>query len=82
MKNFELDTFKNDLDTLLGLRDKLTCKQIDYGSCQTSFDRRQMERAENAFYEARDNFIAKYCALEAPLVMDFNKPVLPDTFGR
>jgi len=40
---------REELDELLRLRDRLTCKQIDAGCCQTNEDYRRRDEAQEAF---------------------------------
>lgn len=45
-----------DLDELLRLHDRMICARIDAGACQTHYDYARAERAETAFYAAKEAF--------------------------
>lgn len=44
------------LDELLRLHERWICARIDAGACQTHADYKRAERAEEAFYDAKEAF--------------------------
>jgi|PlaIllAssembly_1097288.scaffolds.fasta_scaffold232580_2 hypothetical protein len=53
---FSVEDLMSKLDSLLEAHERMVCRQVDAGACQTTYDYKRKHTAEEQFYDLRDEF--------------------------